>query len=227
MTALIFDTETTGGEPPRMIEAAGIFMNEGNEVDLRPAADFSERFNPGVPSTLGALATHHILDSDLEGCPSPEEFNLKLGEEDYLIGHNVDYDWKMIGSPPVRRICTLALARRALPTLESHTLGALAYHFLGGEQARDMLRGKAHGAAVDCEVTRHVLRHLIPFFKVAGAPFTWEALWCASEFSRVPSVMPFGKHKGTAIRDLPGDYVDWMLRQSDIDEYLRKALVSR
>lgn len=227
MTAMIFDTETTGGEPAKMIEAAGIFLTAGAEVDLRPSAHFCERFNPGVPSTLGALATHHILDGELEGCPPPESFVLNLDAEDYLIGHNVDYDWKVIGCPPVRRICTLALARHALPTLDSHTLGACLYHFVGGVEAREMLRGKAHGAAADCEVTRHVLRHLIPFYRVAGDPFTWEALWAASEFARVPSVISFGKHKGTRIVDLPSDYVDWLLRQTDLDPYLVKALSSR
>lgn len=225
MTALIFDTETTGGEPPALIEAAGIVLPAG-AVDLRPMGTFCERYNPGVPSTLGALATHHILDAELGDCPPASDFTLP-DDTEYLVGHNIDYDWEVIGQPDVKRICTLALARCALPTLDSHTLSALAYHFLGGEAARNMLRGKAHGAAVDCEVLRHVLRHLIRFYRVDGEPMTWEVLYLASEFARVPSVMSFGKHKGTAIKDLPGDYVDWLLRQTDIDEYLRKALERR
>lgn len=225
MTALIFDTETTSADDPKLIEAAGIFLGAGEGIDLRPSAQFCDRFNPGVPSTLGALATHHILDSELAECPPPESFNLALDADDYLIGHNIDFDWKVIGSPDVKRICTLALARWALPTLDSHKLGALAYHFLGGE-ARDMVR-QAHGALMDCELVRNVLRWLLPSIKAQGFPMTWEGLWMASEVARVPTVISFGKHKGARIADLPGDYVDWMLRQTDIDPYLRKALSSR
>jgi exodeoxyribonuclease X len=36
--------------------------------------------------------------------------------------------------------------------------------------------------------------------------------------------MPFGKHKGLLLADVPGDYRDWLLNQEDIDPYLRKAL---
>lgn len=31
--------------------------------------------------------------------------------------------------------------------------------------------------------------------------------------------MSFGKHKGTAITDVPADYMAWYLRQEDKDEY--------
>lgn len=220
MSALIFDTETTGGDPPKMIEAAGIVL-EGDEIDLRPASLFCDRYNPGVPSTLGALATHHILDEELKDCPLPDEFSLDADVE-YLIGHNVDYDWKVIGEPDVKRICTFALSRYLFPTLDSHTLGAMAYFFLKGE-ARNLLRN-AHSAASDCETTRHVLRYLIGTLKKQVSIFSWEDLWAASEVARVPVVMAFGKHKGTKIADLPPDYVDWMLRQNDVDPYLRKAL---
>ncbi|MFO1382174.1 MAG: DUF3820 family protein [Moraxella osloensis] len=36
--------------------------------------------------------------------------------------------------------------------------------------------------------------------------------------------MRFGKHKGVAIKDLPADYVDWLLKQADLDPYLHLAL---
>lgn len=101
MTALIFDTETTGGDDPKMIEAAGIVLRPG-DIDLRPADHFEFRYNPGIPSTLGALATHHILDSELAGCPPPSF--LLSDDVEYLIGHNIDYDWRVIGEPKVKRI---------------------------------------------------------------------------------------------------------------------------
>jgi exodeoxyribonuclease X len=39
--------------------------------------------------------------------------------------------------------------------------------------------------------------------------------------------MTFGKHKGTAIADLPQSYVDWFLKQADVDKYLEIALRKR
>ena len=45
-----------------------------------------------------------------------------------------------------------------------------------------------------------------------------------SELARIPTVMTFGKHKGTPIKDVPADYKRWLLGQADIDPYLQKAL---
>jgi exodeoxyribonuclease X len=53
---------------------------------------------------------------------------------------------------------------------------------------------------------------------------TWEDVWKVSEIARIPAVMSFGKHKGTPIKDIPADYKEWLLKQTDIDPYLFKAL---
>ncbi|MFL5900967.1 MAG: exonuclease domain-containing protein [Solirubrobacterales bacterium] len=231
MGAVIFDTETTGSAQPKLIEAAGIIFDHGTEaLDLRPTVHFHERFNPGEPSTFGALATHHILDEEAKQFPLAETFDLpgwfvRPEDFEYLIGHNVDYDWEVIGKPEVKRICTLALFRRFWPQLDSHSLGAVAYFVLGQVEARQMLKGKAHGAVADCEVTRHILARCIKAVKASGFPATWEGLWQCSEWARVPTHFPFGKHKGEAMEALPKDYVQWCLRNlTDIDSYLRTAL---
>ena len=54
-----------------------------------------------------------------------------------------------------------------------------------------------------------------------------EQLYIASEEARIPKSITFGKHKGTAIQDLPADYIQWLLRQDDLDLYLRKALETK
>ena len=53
---------------------------------------------------------------------------------------------------------------------------------------------------------------------------TIENLWLLSEEARIPSVMPFGKHKGLAIADIPNDYKRWLLNQDNVDPYLIQAL---
>jgi exodeoxyribonuclease X len=56
---------------------------------------------------------------------------------------------------------------------------------------------------------------------------TWADLWEISEKARIPSVMPFGKHKGVPMGDVPADYKRWLLNQPDVDPYLAIALRGR
>lgn len=213
MGAIIFDTETTDVDAPEIVEAAWIGMDDSlDRVD-----QYCERFKPSKAISLGAMAVHHIMDEDVADCPPSSSFALPAGTV-YLIGHNIDFDWRAIGEPPVKRICTLALSRSLWPQADSHTLSAMAY-LLERERARELLRN-AHSALADCDTCHIVLGHIVAKLGVS----TFEALWQASEKARVPTVMAFGKHKGMRVADLPRDYRDWMLRQPDIDPYLRKAL---
>jgi exodeoxyribonuclease X len=165
------------------------------------------------------LATHHILDEELIDCPPASSFQLPH-ELEYLIGHNIDFDWQAIGQPEVKRICTLALARKAWPELDSHTQSALLY-FLERSTARDKLRN-AHSADADVQICATILQHLCKVLNITSI----EALWTASESARLPSHMPFGKHKGLALAEVPGDYVRWLLDQQNIDPYLRQAFIT-
>lgn len=214
MNAIILDTETTDAEAPEIVEAAWI------ELDIAgyAGASFSARYRPSKRISLGALATHHILDEELQECPPSSEFRLPASVE-YLIGHNVDFDWLAVGKPPVKRICTLALSRSLWPEADSHSLGAMLY-LLDRYNARTLLKN-AHSALADVEATHRLLLFVL---EKLGRPDSWEEVWKASEAARIPSVMPFGKHKGMAIKDVPADYKRWLLGQADVDPYLRKAL---
>lgn len=216
--ALVFDTETTGKTEPHIIEAAWIEV----DLSLNEFDRYSERFNPGKPIETGAMAVHHIVDSDLHASRPHTDFSLPQNVG-YLIGHNIDYDWKVAGEPPIRRICTLALSRYLFPGVDSYIQSALMYRFFG-EAARAMVQ-HAHSALTDVENCLKLLGVLLEELKARGeSPDSWEALWKVSEVARIPRVMPFGKHKGELIRDLPQDYRNWMLRQLDLDPYLERAL---
>lgn len=214
------DTETTGLTETQVIEFAHaeVIARPGPEFDIGQSA--VERFKPSRPIELGALATHHILPDELADCPPvPEKFDLPP----YIIGHNVDYDWKALGSPAeVKRICTLALAREAWPHLDSHKLGALTYHLFPYGDARSMLKD-AHSAAVDIGLCFHVFKSALLSIKTETPITSWGDVWRVSEAARVPKVMAFGKHQGKPIADVPRDYVDWYRRQADKDPYLIQA----
>jgi exodeoxyribonuclease X len=219
MTAVIFDTEATSLNDPHLIEAAWVKVPDPNT--LKSEGSFLQRYNPGKPIDLGALATHHIMDEDLVDCPPHTDFRLPDGIE-YLIGYNVDYDWKVIGQPDIKRICVLALCRHFLPGLDSYSQSAVLYHLIR-PQARELLKG-AHSADADVYNCQIILSHLIPRLIDSDQPLTWERVWQRSELARIPTVMTFGKHKGTAIKDIPADYKQWLLKQPDVDRYLAKAL---
>jgi DNA polymerase III, epsilon subunit and related 3'-5' exonucleases len=124
MNACIFDSETTGLNDPQLVEA-GYLQLEAIQ-GLPVATEFLQRYKPSKPIELGALATSHILDEELADCPDHTEFQLPANIE-YLIGHNVDYDWGVIGQPELKRICTAALSRRLWPGADSHTQSAMIY----------------------------------------------------------------------------------------------------
>ena len=73
---------------------------------------------------------------------------------------------------------------------------------------------------IDIILTANILMHEVHQLQIQSI----EELYTASEEARIPQIINFGKHRGTAIADLPADYVQWLLRQEDLDPYLRKAL---
>jgi len=220
--ALLLDTETTSLVEPEVIELAYARLIAPHELDTEVQC---QRFRPSKPITYGAMATHHIIDEDLVDCPPWPGFEVIEDDVGYLIGHNVDFDWKAIGSPALKRICTLALARYLLPALESHSLSVLIYALHPTPAtARGMVRD-AHSAVTDVSNALYLLGAFIAALERQGRDIAdWESLWQISEVARVPTIMPFGKHKGVAISDVPGDYKQWLLRQPDVDPYLVRAL---
>lgn len=215
--AIIFDTETTRIDYPEIIEAA--FVSVADVKTLAMGDDFLQRYRPQSTISLGAMATHHILPGDLVDCPPSHEFKVPTDVR-YLIGHNIDFDWRAAGAPEgVRRICTLALCRSLYPEADSHSLGAMMY-LLFGEHARTCVKS-AHSAMVDVLMCRMVLAHILER-RLSCSSF--EELWEASEEARVPKTLTFGKYKGSPIGEIPADYRQWLLRQADLDPYLRTAL---
>lgn len=225
LSAILIDTETTGITDPVAVEIAWLEREGIHNADI--LRKFHQRYNPGKPIELGAMATHHIMNEDVTHCPPTSDFKLPEGTE-YIIGHNVDYDWKAIGSPDVRRICTLALSRHLFPNLDSHTQSAMVYHFKGRD-AKPMLDG-SHSAIIDVRNCHVVLQYLIDRMHnelgwFTAATSSWSDLWDISEWARVPTTMQFGKHKGELISEIPKSYKEWLLRQPDVDPYLVKALI--
>lgn len=223
MKAIILDTETTGVNQPRATQIAyiGIDVKDGQVGKVGTA--FEQFFNPQKPISYGAMATTGICDEDVKDFPPHTSFQLPNGLE-YIIGHNIDFDCDVLANADcdlsnVKRICTLALSRKYYPNMDSHSLMAMLY-FLDYQTARAM-QNKAHSALYDIYFTYQILAKMVEQLGVTSL----EQLYQMSEEARIPDVINFGKHKGTLIKALPSDYVAWLLKQNDLDPYLRKALL--
>ncbi|WP_296283213.1 DUF3820 family protein [uncultured Acinetobacter sp.] len=225
MQAIILDTETHNlNGLPIEIAYAPIQINDG-KLSLDRELIFDQLYSIGDEKiSYASMAVHHILESDLIDQPNFSTFQIPQDTR-YIIGHNIDYDIRAIqqcgvDTSQIKAICTLALARLVWPNAEAHNISALIYMISkGSEKAREMLKG-AHRADADIILTANILMHIIYQLKIQ----TIEELYEASEDARIPRSINFGKHRGTAIVDLPGDYIQWLLRQEDLDPYLRKAL---
>ena len=228
MQAIILDTEThTLNGLPIEIAYAPIEIEAG-KLSLDRSKMFDQLYSIGDEKiSFAAMAVHHILEADIVDQPNFGTFTLP-NETVYIIGHNIDYDIRAIqtcgvDTQHIKAICTLALARLVWPDAEAHNISALIYMISkGSEKAREMLKG-AHRADADIILTANILMHIVHKLNIQ----TIEALFEASEDARIPRSINFGKHRGTAIVDLPSDYVQWLMRQEDLDPYLRKALELR
>lgn len=216
----IIDTESTGFVEPKATEIAYIHLTDR----LVARREFYSRFNPGKPISLGATATTHIFDEDVANEPHIDTFEFPADCR-YLVAHNVDYDWGVLGKPDVKRICTLALSRSLYPDIDSHTQTAMMYH-LFGKKAVPWVRD-AHNAKCDVDNCLMLFRILVDDLIDKGMipkEYTLEDLYRASEEARIPVKVPFGKHKGELIKDVPYGYVSWYMGQAEKDPYFVEAL---
>lgn len=212
-SAIILDTETTSFDG-EVMELAWISL-DGKEV-------YEQRYKPTKQATWGAVAVHHILPEDVMDCPPSAEAPKDIPRADYWIGHNIDFDWKILGQPPVKRICTLALCRRLWPESDSHSLTAMMYFLFGqNPTTRKLVRG-AHAALDDVRLTERVLREICRIAKLDLDDLA--GLHEESEEARVPRTWPFGKFKGEPISAADRGYANWYRRQPDPDPYIIEAL---
>lgn len=230
--AVILDTETTGLAHAEPIEIAWLELESPTDTKVKHV--YHQLFRPKGKISYGAMAVHHIHPHNLDDKP---EFNGNCGlnSGDYIIGHNIDFDVNVIGNPDVKRICTLAISRYLFPDNEGHSLGAMMYRMYDDADYVRHLRAEAsfealaerltnaHSAYYDCFFNKELLDYIL--YKMADKPNNWEELYHYSEMARIPTVMPFGKHKGTLIADMPMSYCSWAIKQDDMDKYIKKAIL--
>lgn len=215
------DTETSGlGPDAGVVEIAWIETDDQFNV-LQTVRSL---INPEVPIQFGAMSVHGITEAMVADAPTLTRFMTEggfplKGEDRILCCHNVQFDQKFFNPwmDEPETLCTLKCARVLYPDAENHKLQTLKYMFgLTGDH------DKAHTALEDVEVMIQLAQQMC---RDAGTD-----LYGLLEVQRRPrpiAVMPFGKHRGTKLADLPNDYLHWLLNKCEnLDADLRTALLA-
>jgi DNA polymerase-3 subunit epsilon len=168
----VVDVEATGPSylaGHRIIEIAVVHVDRGQVGDV-----WRTLVNPGRSLPFGVQHLTGITYGMVAEAPwfehvAPEV--LRRVEGRVFVGHNVNFDWRLVNaeltdalgaSAPPRRLCTLRMARRLLPALRRRNLDALSRHFGVVNHAR-------HRADGDALATARVLVRLLEEAALRGA----------------------------------------------------------
>lgn len=209
---IYYDTETTGTKPEkdRVVEIAAF--------DPVRNLTFHYLVNPGIPIPKEASAISNITDDMVKDAP---EFHKVAGEfiefckEDcVLIAHNNDAfdilflqnEFKRAGvaMPNWPFIDSLKWSRKYRTDLPRHSLQAL-------RETYGIAANQAHRALDDVHVLYQIFSLMIDDLPMETV---LSLLSRPSELSR----MPFGKHQGKPLADIPQDYVRWLHTSGAFDK---------
>ena len=215
---IVLDTETTDATPERGVAEVGWQeINEHFEV----IDSVSSLIDPECLICPSASAVHGIVQADVQDSPTLEEFFTDNAPGCYgqsitgptiVIGHRIEFDLHTVQKyipDMVGYISTLRLSRYLFPQAPAHNLGTLTYLF-------DLPReGDTHRVLADVDRTRHLLKYICDTNKLSLSD-----VYALCQSPLKVHTMPFGKHKGEAIEDIPKSYRKWLLG-TDIDPDLR------
>lgn len=233
MKAIVLDFEATDATEDAQATEIG-YMNVAFNDGLFSKAEHGQgvaslRCKPDRPISFGAMAVTNIFNEDVADLSSHAIIAQQIMPKGaaYIIGHNIDFDIRVAANAGIdisqyKAICTLAMVRNLYPDADSHTLGAMSC-MLDYEYARANIKN-AHGAAADVVMTARLLYIICKNQNITSM----DQLYEFSEFARIPTHFPFGKHKGVAIAELATNhdgrgYLQWVVNSIKDNEYLTTA----
>ena len=213
------DTETTGLSDKDKLVEIGWFECD---PELNIVNEFESLIDPEMPISPSASAAHNLVSKDLIDSPTYEElFDIVLCGVEFkpatLVCHNIPFDIRFWPKEMniVDTLCTLKAARLVYPDAPDHKLQTLVY-MLGIKDRNNT----AHRALSDVSDLYNFLQAML---EETGKTFSEFKAW-VNKPRRVER-MPFGKHRGKKLEQLPADYVGWVLGNCDnLDGDLRKSL---
>lgn len=209
---IFYDTETTGVSSlkDRIVEIAAF--------DPEQDRSFVKLVNPKMPIPKEASAVHHISDEMVANEPDfsiiGKEFIEFCGSDSVLIAHNNDafdilflkeeFKRHSIEMPSWKFLDSLKWARKYRPDLPRHSLQSL----------REVYKFEANNAhrALDDVIILHKV------FKEMTDDLTIEDILKLMSQPRKLQHMPFGKHQGKPLKDVPKDYIAWLKSSGAFDK---------
>jgi DNA polymerase III epsilon subunit-like protein len=232
--SIVIDTETTSLDfkKAEVIQYAGdramsiIERFATNGVENAVPAQFFTAENP-ITAETSSITT--ITNRMVEGSPKfTERLDVTesyINEFRYMIAHNAYYDegvFKAHGMKLPKSICTMRFAKKLYKddvNITKHNLSFLRY-------ALDLPipdDTPAHLADADVLVTTLLFARLIEDAIAAGelddTSDLGEQITAWLDQPVIITIMPFGKHKGTKLVDVPISYYQWALENfNSLDE---------
>lgn len=210
------DFETTDKDPltAHPVEI-GLYSRKYGEL-------INELIRPPISIPPETSAIHHISNKDVGDARDWADVSKTLtdwydsraqatGEVPILVAHNASYEQGILRNtlPNAPFICTYKCALRVWPDLPSYKNGAIRYHFgltdIGRKHAQS-----AHSAMHDCKVTDEILDLILQDATIKQC----------LEWTKLPKALtkiPFGKHAGQPWKMIPGEYLNWIVRQKEMD----------
>lgn len=254
-TVIILDTETTGMdiETAEIVEIFALKL-KGEFPVLRRAEIFYSLVKPAGPMPPECSAVHGLVGEDLNDAPDAESIAADLTAFmdgcDVVCGHNaLSFDVPLLqrifgaGAAPAPVLDTLRLAHHAWPELPaiggapaSYSLQALRYRFGLGPVEDGWTVSEAtllhsvrigpHAAAFDAFVCRLLLGECIKDLCNKGIRAqSFLELAAGSLKPYQVHIMPFGKHRGERLENVPRSYIRWALNNTDaLDDDLRASM---
>lgn len=215
----VVDVETTGLDPltDRICEIALVRCSVGQGIFDRGG----RLCDPEIPIPASASAIHHIVDDDVKpfGPLVPESFfSHDRGKSDFYVAHNAAFDSAFLPRSLGKFLCTMRLAQKLWPELESHSNQFLRYQL---KLNPPVDRGSPmHRALPDAIVTATLLIHELKTVvdsldidvRENVSNNTVEELITWIERPMVLHTVRFGKYKGLLWNEVPKDYLRWVLK---------------
>jgi DNA polymerase III epsilon subunit family exonuclease len=209
-TFAVVDVETTGIDPARdrVVEVACVLVRNRQIVHA-----FSSLVNPGCAIRASAFAVHGIDDAMVANAPTLAGIVTDLQAlctEAVVVAHNASFDLAFLPFLNTRpHLCSMRLAQRVVPDAPSYKNQVLRHHLaVDIADARDITPHRALG---DVHVTAAILRVCLDRYLTAGGADDVDALLESIAAPVLLRTMPFGKHRGRALADVPSDYLQWTL----------------
>ena len=207
MKIIIYDLETTGFSPKKnkIVELYFYNIQENTQLHLL--------VNPKCLIDPETTKIHGLTNIDLDNKPEFKEIIPSIldfcGIDAYLISHNnIGFDKPFLLSEMkrsgIRRpknwkfIDTLRLARTIYPELNNHK--------------QDTLRKKFNLSCKGNHRANKDVKDLFIIYNNMTQGMTIEEIYKMSK-KFIYTTMPFGKHKGIPLKDIPKDYIQWLVEK--------------